>query len=79
MTTEEKQMADNYFSILQEHGGVTTIWVDQGIELGGGQPFTVGTEGDERNRRHIVSYTPHGQPFLNSLYHVITAQGSAVS
>ena len=30
-------------------------WFDQGYELGGGQPFTVGTEGDLRNQRHIVS------------------------
>ena len=50
---EEKKMADNYFTILRND--FTEIWHDQGIELGGGQPFTVGTEGDQRNRMHIVS------------------------
>ena len=50
---EERKMADNYFTIL--HNDLTEIWYDQGIELGGGQPFTVGTEGEERNKLHIVS------------------------
>ncbi|KAI5997980.1 hypothetical protein EDD15DRAFT_2242871 [Pisolithus albus] len=31
----------------------TEIWFDHGIELGGGQPFTVGQEGNERNLLHI--------------------------
>jgi hypothetical protein len=50
---EEMKMADNYFTIL----GNTWVetWFDQGIELGGGQAFTVGTAGEERNRKHIVS------------------------
>ena len=47
------KMADNYFAILSNR--VPEIWFDQGIELAGGQPFTVGVEGDERNNRHIVS------------------------
>lgn len=51
---EEKKMADNYFTILQNQ--IPEIWFDQGIELGGGEAFTVGTEGEERNRRHIVSH-----------------------
>jgi hypothetical protein len=38
---EERKMADNYFTILRND--FTEIWHDQGIELGGGQPFTVGT------------------------------------
>ena len=50
---EEMKMADNYFTILRNR--VPEIWFDQGVELGGGQPFTVGVEGDERNIRHIVS------------------------
>lgn len=50
---EERKMADNYFTILRNE--FTEIWHDQGIELGGGQPFTVGTEGEQRNRLHIVS------------------------
>jgi len=49
---EERKMADNYFTILRND--FTEIWHDQGIELGGGQPFTVGTEGEQRNRLHIV-------------------------
>ena len=50
---EEMKMADNYYTVLGNR--VPEVWFDQGIELGGGQPFTVGTEGDERNNRHIVS------------------------
>ncbi|ESK92671.1 hypothetical protein Moror_16004 [Moniliophthora roreri MCA 2997] len=51
VTDEEFRMADNYFSILRNVFPET--WFDQGIELGGGEPFTVGEEGNERNRRHI--------------------------
>lgn len=51
--SEERKMADNYFTVLRND--VTEVWYDQGIELGGGQPFTVGTEGEQRNRFHIVS------------------------
>jgi len=50
----EIKMADNYFSILNNRPAES--WFDQGIELGGGQPFTVGTEGDVRNKRHMVSF-----------------------
>lgn len=46
-------MADNYYTILSNR--IPEIWFDQSIELGGGQPFTVGSEGDERNNRHMVS------------------------
>lgn len=49
---EEMKMADNYFTVLANR--VPELWLDQGIELGGGQPFTVGHEGDERNTKHIV-------------------------
>ena len=52
LSNEEVKMADNYFSILRNHPPET--WFDQGIELGGGQAFTVGSEGDERNKKHIV-------------------------
>lgn len=48
----EMRMADNYFTILR-NAGVPTTWFDDGVELGGGQPFTVGSEGNERNWRHI--------------------------
>ncbi|KAF8560116.1 hypothetical protein OG21DRAFT_30345 [Imleria badia] len=51
MTEEQIKMADNYFAILSNE--VPEIWFDQGIELGGGQPFTIGHEGNERNRLHI--------------------------
>ncbi|KAF8481877.1 hypothetical protein DFH94DRAFT_411603 [Russula ochroleuca] len=51
---EEVKMADNYFSILRNHPLET--WFDQGIELGGGQAFTVGSEGHERNKKHIAGY-----------------------
>ena len=50
---EERKMSDNYFTILRND--FTEIWYDQGIELGGGQPFTAGMEGEQRNRVHIVS------------------------
>ena len=50
----EMKMADNYYTILGNR--VPEVWFDQGIELGGGEPFTVGTEGEERNNRHIVSH-----------------------
>lgn len=49
-------MADNYFSILANRQA--QIWFDHGIQLGGGQPFTVGHEGDERNEKHIVRILP---------------------
>ncbi|KAH7910439.1 hypothetical protein BJ138DRAFT_1173146 [Hygrophoropsis aurantiaca] len=51
-SSEEGQMADNYFTILSNR--ISQIWFDQGIEMGGGQPFTVGSEGDSRNKRHII-------------------------
>ncbi|KIY50515.1 hypothetical protein FISHEDRAFT_12158, partial [Fistulina hepatica ATCC 64428] len=51
-TEEEFNMADNYFSILSNT--YAQLWFDQGFELGGGQPFTVGSEGNARNQRHII-------------------------
>lgn len=51
-TEDEMRMADNYYTILSNR--VPEVWFDQGIELGGGQPFTVGPEGDSRNAKHIV-------------------------
>lgn len=53
LTEDEMKMADNYFTILRNE--YPEVWFDQGIVLQGGEPFTVGTEGNERNRRHIVS------------------------
>ena len=53
LSEEERKMADNYFTILSNT--VPERWFDAGLELGGGQPFTVGQEGEDRNNRHIVS------------------------
>src|SRR6266702_3657915 len=60
LSNEEVKMADNYFTVLRNHPPET--WFDQGIELGGGQAFTVGSEGHERTKKHIVSacYSPCG-------------------
>ncbi|PSR71081.1 hypothetical protein PHLCEN_2v13050 [Hermanssonia centrifuga] len=57
----EMKMADNYYTILSNR--VPEVWFDQGIELGGGQPFTVGTEGEERNNR----YTLRAAEYLSSI------------
>lgn len=54
LSEEEHKMADNYFTILSND--VPERWFDHGIPLGGGQPFTVGSEGEERNNRHIVNF-----------------------
>lgn len=56
VSDDEMKMADNYFTILSNT--FAEIWFDQGLELGGGQPFTVGSEGDIRNNRHIVRPVP---------------------
>ena len=53
LSKEERKMADNYFTILSNN--IPERWFDGGVELGGGQAFTVGQEGEERNNRHIVS------------------------
>ena len=53
LSEEERKMADNYFTILSNT--IPERWFDAGLELGGGQAFTVGSEGEERNNRHIVS------------------------
>ena len=58
----EMQMADNYFTILANRQA--EIWFDHGIELGGGQPFTVGSEGDERNDKHMVCICKPGRTFI---------------
>ncbi|KAJ3812394.1 hypothetical protein F5876DRAFT_87741 [Lentinula aff. lateritia] len=49
---DEMKMADNYYALLANV--YPEVWFDQGIELGGGQAFTQGAEGDERNNKHIV-------------------------
>ncbi|KAI0673657.1 hypothetical protein C8Q78DRAFT_1018289 [Trametes maxima] len=62
-TDDELKMADNFFTILSNR--VPEVWFDQGFELGGGQPFTVGSEGDERNQ----NYTLRATQYLDSLTH----------
>ena len=52
LPNEDHKMADNYFSILGNVLPERWFYVEN--ELGGGQPFTVGEAGDERNDRHIV-------------------------
>ncbi|GJE89677.1 hypothetical protein PsYK624_057830 [Phanerochaete sordida] len=53
----ELKMADNYYTILSNRP--PEIWFDQGVELGGGQPFTVGEAGEDRNNRHILRATEY--------------------
>jgi hypothetical protein len=45
-------MTDNYFAFIANI--VPEVWRDKCIDLGGGQAFKVGTEGDESNQRHIL-------------------------
>lgn len=52
---DEMKMADNYFAILSNR--VPETWFDQDFGLGGGHAFTVGSDGEERNKKHIVSTT----------------------
>ncbi|KAH9929659.1 uncharacterized protein B0H18DRAFT_995571 [Fomitopsis serialis] len=54
---DELQMADNYFTILSNR--VPEIWFDQSFELGGGNAFTVGDEGHQRNAKHILRATQY--------------------
>ncbi|KAF8634868.1 hypothetical protein AX15_000623 [Amanita polypyramis BW_CC] len=69
-TEEIMKMADNYFTVLMNT--VPETWFDQGVELGGGQPFTIGTEGDERNNRHIRKAT---QMLDSLLLHTMGEEG----
>ncbi|KDR85750.1 hypothetical protein GALMADRAFT_234812 [Galerina marginata CBS 339.88] len=62
LSVEEHQMADNYFTILSNK--IPEQWFDPGIGLGGEQPFTVGTEGEARNNRHIL----RAAEFLDSIF-----------
>ncbi|KAI0660596.1 hypothetical protein C8Q70DRAFT_62413 [Cubamyces menziesii] len=69
---EEMKMADNYFTILSNR--VPEVWFDQGFELGGGQPFTAGSEGDERNQRYIL----RAAQYLDALTHCGRASCNAL-
>ncbi|KAF9041843.1 hypothetical protein BDZ89DRAFT_1060209, partial [Hymenopellis radicata] len=55
MTDVEQKMADNYFSIMRNV--VPRPWR--------GQAFTVGTEGDERNKKHFIRATEFLQSVLD--------------
>ncbi|KZV70959.1 hypothetical protein PENSPDRAFT_578573 [Peniophora sp. CONT] len=63
-TEEQLLMADNYYSVLLNEP--PEVWFDQGIELGGGQAFTVGSEGELRNRRHIMQAGLYLDSLLNA-------------
>ncbi|KAK7061562.1 rab geranylgeranyltransferase [Favolaschia claudopus] len=54
---QEKQMADNYFTILKNE--FPEIWTGHPISLFGGGDFTVGEEGVARNRKHIAAATSY--------------------
>ncbi|KAH9837249.1 uncharacterized protein C8Q71DRAFT_757421 [Rhodofomes roseus] len=54
---DEMKMADNYFTILSNR--VPEIWFDQSFGLGGGNAFTVGEEGNQRNARHTLRATQY--------------------
>ncbi|KAF8211316.1 hypothetical protein K438DRAFT_1807102 [Mycena galopus ATCC 62051] len=54
---EETKMADNYYSILKN--SFPEIWTGHPIPLFGGGDFTVGEEGDVRNRKHIAAATSY--------------------
>ncbi|CAL1694519.1 unnamed protein product [Somion occarium] len=65
---EEMKMADNYYTILSNR--VPEVWFYQDIELGGGEPFTVGSEGHERNNKHIL----RAAEYLTSIVESIASQ-----
>ena len=52
LSNDEMRLADNYFTLLSNT--VPEIWFDQDFELGGADPFTVGSVGAERNINHTV-------------------------
>ncbi|OSD06205.1 hypothetical protein PYCCODRAFT_1432018 [Trametes coccinea BRFM310] len=72
VTDDEMKMADNFFTVLSNR--IPEVWFDQGFELGGGQPFTAGSEGDERNK----NYTLRATRYLESLTHCGRASCDAV-
>ncbi|KIK70626.1 hypothetical protein GYMLUDRAFT_106005, partial [Collybiopsis luxurians FD-317 M1] len=66
VSEEEMKMADNYYALLANV--YPEIWFDQGIELAGGQAFTQGVEGDERNNRHITRAASYLDQIMNCDY-----------
>ena len=53
VSDDEMKMADNFYTVLSNN--MQEVWFHQGIELGGGEAFTVSQQGVEHNRRYIVS------------------------
>ncbi|KAF7301431.1 Rab geranylgeranyltransferase [Mycena indigotica] len=60
LSAEQLEMADNYYSILRNQ--FPEVWIARPHALYGDGAFTVGTEGLERNRRHIA----HAVTYLDS-------------
>ncbi|KAJ3988432.1 hypothetical protein F5890DRAFT_1491573 [Lentinula detonsa] len=70
---DEMKMADNYYAILANV--FPEVWLDQGIELGGGQAFTQGIEGEERNNRHIVQAAKYLDQIMNCVHYPCIGHG----
>ncbi|KAI6012400.1 hypothetical protein F5J12DRAFT_817833 [Pisolithus orientalis] len=75
MPPEEVRLADNYFTILSNQ--IPEIWFDHGVELGGGEPFTIGQEGHERNLRHIMNACAYLDQLVSGI-HDISHQETAL-
>lgn len=73
---DEMKMADNFFTILSNR--VPEVWFDQNFELGGGHAFTVGSEGDERNKDYTVGILRHISRACTETG-TLLAQGCAIS
>ena len=76
LSGDELKMADNYFTLLSNT--IPERWFDAGIELRGGQAFTVGQEGEDRNNRHIVSYSLKSVFFFFRLINSAVGQSRGV-
>ena len=73
--SNEVKMADNCFTVLRNHPPET--YFDQRIELSGGLAFTVGPEGHERNKKHVVG--ARYSPCDTQIHDVSLAQGVLLS
>ena len=76
LSGDELKMADNYFTLLSNT--IPERWFVAGVELGGGQAFTVGQEGEDRNNRHIVSYSLKSVFFFFRLINSAVGQSRGV-
>ncbi|KAJ3969479.1 hypothetical protein EV361DRAFT_850007 [Lentinula raphanica] len=66
VSNDVMKMADNYYALLANV--FPEVWVDQGIELGGGEAFTQGVEGAERNNKHITQAAKYLDRIMNCLH-----------